>query len=84
MIFRFVDGQLQHASHGRYYSLGAVSVVDSELLGGSFTTDYHDDLRVKNQQEKAAQVTNAMSPFHSPDAYFKAKHELDFNQMTKD
>ena len=35
-IFWFVEGQFQHASHGRYVSLGAVSVVDSELLVRSF------------------------------------------------
>lgn len=47
MIFKFVDRQLQYASHGQYYNLGNILVVDSELLSGLFSTDYHVDLRGK-------------------------------------
>ena len=34
---------MEHASHGEWYGLLNISVVDSFLVEGSFSTDYHND-----------------------------------------
>ena len=67
---------MQHASHGQFYGLLGILVVDSKLVEGSFSTDYHNNLRAKLEQEELAVTHDAISPLHSQNAIMQAKREF--------